>query len=291
MAEAMDVGKKILLGSVVVMIVFIVLSILCAIEAIAIGLTYMDCIVFGLVALLLPYGIYDLLKQKKIKKIEDRLPDFLRDVAEAGRFGMTLADSMIIASYGRYGALTPEIKKMAAQIDWGVHVDEALLLFIERVNTPLVNRMFSIIIKANDAGGNVADVLNMVARNAKENQLMEKERAIEMSTYSFVLFIAFGVFLVTVIILNNQFLPQMELAGRATEEGFEAAGIDTTSMDTIAWRIVPEIKLIFTVAALMHAVGDGIMAGVLKDGRIASGLFIGAVLLIAGHLILRMVGG
>ena len=46
-------------------------------------------------------------KYKKIKEIEDRLPDFLRDVAEAGRFGMTLAEAIKVASRGRYGRPDP----------------------------------------------------------------------------------------------------------------------------------------------------------------------------------------
>src|SRR5205809_2520441 len=67
-----------------------------------------------------PYGFFLAKKQREIKQIERRLPDFLRDVAEAGRFGMTLADAIVVSGGGRYGKLTPEIKKMAAQITWGV---------------------------------------------------------------------------------------------------------------------------------------------------------------------------
>src|SRR5205809_7893433 len=37
---------------------------------------------------------------------------FRSDVAEAGRFGMTLADAIVVSSSGRYGKLTPEIKKI-----------------------------------------------------------------------------------------------------------------------------------------------------------------------------------
>ena len=83
-----------------------------------------------------PYGFYTTYKYNKTKAIESRLPDFLRDVAEAGRFGMTLAEAIKVASRGRYGGLTPEIRRMAAQIDWGVPAAEAIRLFAERVDTP-----------------------------------------------------------------------------------------------------------------------------------------------------------
>ncbi len=251
------------------------------------GITGMDFLVFGVGAILAGPGIYDSIEQKKIKKIEERFPDFLRDVAEAGRFGMTLAEAIVVASSGKYGALTDEIKKMAAKIQWGVPVKEALLSFNERVNTPLINRMIAIIIKANEAGGNVADVLGMVSHAARETQLMKKERAIEMSTYSFVLLTAFGVFVATIFILNSSFLPQMGKAGRAVAESLKKSAISNAPV-TIAYEDIPTIRFLFVMATLIHGVGDGIMIGLLKDGRIKSGLVWAFVLLVGGYIALKV---
>ena len=107
-----------------------------------------DFFVIGLLCLIAPYGFAATAKQHRIAKIEERLPDFLRDVAEAGRFGMTLPDAIVVASKGRYGLLTDEIKKMASQLEWGVPVATAMRLFEERVPTPLVQRVVSIVTRA-----------------------------------------------------------------------------------------------------------------------------------------------
>ena len=252
-------------------------------------LNYLDMVVGGLsLALAIP-GFYDYNYNRKIKKIEARLPDFLRDLAEAGRFGMTLAEAIVVASSGRYGALSDEIKRMAAKIQWGVPVNEALEDFTHRVNTPLVNRMVAIIIKANQAGGNVADVLGMVAHSARETQLMEKERAIEMSTYGFVLVTAFFVFLATIIILNDSFLPQMAKAGKAVASSLANSAITNVPVQ-IAYENIPTIQFMFVLATLMHGVGDGIMMGILRDGRVKGGMLFGFALLFSGYLILRLTG-
>jgi len=167
-----------------------------------------------------PYGFYVAKQQREINLIERRLPDFLRDVAEAGRFGMTLAEAIVVSSGGRYGKLTPEIKKMAAQITWGVPAAEALHLFAERVKTPMVQRVVAIVVKSSDAGGDVADVLTMVSHDTKENQLTEDERRIAMSTYIAVIYISFMVFLVTIWILDVTFLPKMlEASGALATTG------------------------------------------------------------------------
>ncbi len=234
---------------------------------------FLNFVVIGIAAFTGPYGFYMARKQRNIKQIERRLPEFLRDVAEAGRFGMTLAEAIVVASSGRYGRLTPEIKKMAAQISWGVPATEALRLFSQRVNTPMVNRVVSIIVKSSDAGGDVADVLTMVSHDAKEQQLTEDERKIAMSTYIAVIYISFIVFLVTIWILNVTFLPKIletsrALGEQAEESGQTIPGILPTNIEDV----VLGIQIAFFIAAIVHAFGDGVLAGVLDNGRISNGL-------------------
>jgi flagellar protein FlaJ len=243
----------------------------------------LDWIVFGFLAAMAPYGFLRSRHLGRIEKIEDRLPDFLRDVAEAGRFGMTLPDAIVVASRGRYGLLTEEIKKMASQLEWGVPVATALRLFEERVPTPLVQRVVSIVTRANEAGGNVADVLTMVAHDTREAQLQVKGREIQMLTYLTVIYISFGVFLVTIYIMAAIFLPDMITAGA----GVASSSLGSSGGVTLAFTLVPQLFLAFFVAVIAHAVGDGIMAGILHKGQIAYGLQHATIMLIMGYVTMR----
>jgi len=226
----------------------------------------------AVVALIGPYGFFLGKKQRDIKAIERRLPDFLRDVAEAGRFGMTLAEAIVVSSSGRYGKLTPEIKKMAAQISWGVPATEALRLFSERVKTPMVGRIVSIIVKSSDAGGDVADVLTMVSHDTKEAQLTEDERKITMSTYIAVIYISFLVFLVTIWILNATFLPKMREASTSLGGGTGGSLGGNSPLAQDLPGVIFSIKIAFFIAVFVHGLGDGILAGVLDNGKIPNGL-------------------
>jgi flagellar protein FlaJ len=284
-----DLTKTMLVIGIVIGVIFLIIGFLDAIGGLETPLNWIDYVALGLMGFSGPYGFYTTYKHKKIHNIEARLPDFLRDVAEAGRFGMTLAEAIKVSSRGRYGPLTPEIQRMAAQIEWGVPAAEALRLFAERVNTPLVNRMISIIIKANDAGGSVADVLTMVAHDARESMLDQSERSLEMSTYTVVIYVAFAVFLATIFILNATFLPKMAEAGAQVSAGAAAAGI-TNMPATIKTEVIPQIQLIFVISVVIHAFGDGILAGVLQDGRIANGLRHSFIMLLLG-LIGTKLGG
>src|SRR5438093_11158134 len=229
-------------------------------------------LVFAIMGFIGPYGFFLAKKQREIKQVERRLPDFLRDVAEAGRFGLTLAEAIVVSSSGRYGKLTPEIKKMAAQISWGVPATEALRLFSERVKTPMVGRIVSIIVKSSDAGGDVADVLTMVSHDAKENQLTEEERRISMSTYIAVIYISFLVFLVTIWILNATFLPKMREASTSLGGGTGGSLGGNSPLAQDLPGVIFSIKIAFFIAVFVHGLGDGILAGVLDNGKIPNGL-------------------
>jgi len=278
-----DYSKLLLIIGIVGLVICMVIAFVEIAEVVNTGLEWIYWIMLGLMFLSGPYGFYMSWQYKKTQEIENRLPDFLRDVAEAGRFGMTLAQAIRVSSRGRYGRLTPEIQRMAAQIDWGVPASEALRLFAERVNTPLVKRMVSIIIKANDAGGSVADVLTMVAHDARETIINFNERRISMATYTVVIYVAFGVFLATIFILNTTFLPNMEEAGQQVNEQAIEAGV-TNLPATIQSEIIPTVQLIFIVSVAIHAFGDGILAGVLQDGKIANGLRHSFIMLLIGFL-------
>ncbi len=284
-------AKEVLIASVIGGSIVAFIAVLGIIGVDWVPLDPLDWAMMSAMVFVGPFGFYVSHKQKQIERIERRLPDFLRDVSEAGRFGMTLSEAIVVSARGRYGELTPEIKKMAAQIKWGVPANKALRLFSERVNTDLVNRVVAIITKANEAGGNVADVLNMVSQDAKEVHRSEDEQKIAMTSYLAVIYISFAVFIVVIIILNTQFLTQMEQAGAQLEtNGAEGVG-GGTDVAQIQVEHIPVIRYIFALAVFAHAVGDGIVAGVLQTGKITNGMKHSFILLAIGFISLRLLFG
>ena len=100
-----------------------------------------------------PYGLFYNREAKRILAIDEKFPDFLRDLAESARAGMTLPRALVTAAQGTYGTLTSDIKTMAAQVDWGVDFGEALTRFAQRTKTPLIDRTVSLVVEAQRAGG------------------------------------------------------------------------------------------------------------------------------------------
>ena len=147
--------------------------------------------------------------------------------------------------------------------------------------------MTGLVIKASAAGGNIADVLTMSSVDTKESQNLFQERKTTMSTYVMVIYIAFFVFLVTVLILNTTFLPRMEEV--TASSGLSDVDIsDAPTTVTISAESIPKIRELYLYAALVHAVGDGILAGVITNGKVANGLKHSFIMVTAAWVVLRI---
>ena len=131
-------------------------------------ITGVDFFVFGLLCSIGPIGFYNHIKAKRKRAVENHLPDFLREISSSTSSGMTVFDAIISAANGDHGTLTPELQTMASQLSWGISVEEALLNFGKRLNTPSVKRMVVTINKALEIGGNTSTVFEAAAKEDLE---------------------------------------------------------------------------------------------------------------------------
>lgn len=230
------------------------------------------------------FGIYEFLRLRRVRKIDDRFPDFVRDLAESRRAGMTFTKAIMYSSRGNYGVLTPEIQKIARQISWGSSVDAALNAFARRVNTKLINRTISLIIEASRSGGNVADVLDAASKDAREIKLIESERRANMLSYVAVIYVGIGVFLLIIIILCKSLLPSMlGDAGSQASAAYSSSGIGGGGGIT-----QEAVTAVFFYASLIQSFGMGIVTGVFEEGNIISGVKHTFIMMLVTWLIFKL---
>lgn len=231
-----------------------------------------------------PFGYYYNKDRKRILAMDDKFPDFLRDLAESARAGMTLPRALVTAASGTYGALTPEIKIMAAQVEWGVDFGDALARFSQRCKTPLIDRTVSLIVEAQRAGGSVVDILTAAAEDAREIKQIVSERNTQMSMYNVVIYISFFVFIAVVLVLSAQFIPAFKKAVGAAS-GQQVGGLQFKDFDP------EDFNTIFFQAALVQAIGGGLVGGVLSKGSPVAGFMHIGVMMVAAWLSFRVLVG
>ena len=74
--------------------------------------------------------------ENRKNEIEEKFPDFLRDLAEYWKGGLSMTVAVQTLATSEYGALNDEVKKMSDQLSWGIKFSDVILQFAERVGTP-----------------------------------------------------------------------------------------------------------------------------------------------------------
>lgn len=224
-----------------------------------------DVIIFTVIIMITPPAMMHYKKRRVIKKIEEYMPNFLRDIAEMSRAGLTLPRAIETVAKGEYGDLSKEVKLMNASMSWGVSFEDTLENFSARINTPLISRSVALITQANRAGGRVSSVLEAAARDASEIKLLQRERSGNMIVYLVIIYMAFFVFIFVILMLTATFVPTMAQAGQAAS----AAGAGSQFLGAFD----PEkfTRILFHASVIQGFV-SGLVAGQLGEGEFFAGL-------------------
>lgn len=236
-----------------------------AIVAYYLGLSLTDIAIFAALISMIPPGIFDTVENNRVRKLEAEFPALLRDIALSRRAGMSLEVAVSVTARGEYGALTPAIRWIDNLMSWGVTFEDAQTLFAKKYPTPLIKRSVSIILEAARAGGEIGDILETVADDAKEMKTFETKRRAETYPYIIICYLSFFVFVAVIVMISTHFMPVMEeVAGRAAVPGI---GGFAASPEDIALY-----KKLFFHALIIQGFFAGIVTGKVGEGRVTAGL-------------------
>ncbi|MEC7349790.1 MAG: type II secretion system F family protein [Candidatus Thermoplasmatota archaeon] len=245
-----------------------------------------DYIVFGLISLLLPYGIYGYRRDQIRARVEEKFPDFLRDLAEYWKGGLSMTVAIQTLAKGEYGNLNDEVNKMSSQISWGVSFGEVLEMFTERVTSPIVTRAVRMVDEANRAGGKISDILLAASYDAREIKALETERRQEVGSYVTVIYASFFVYLGIILVLASTFIPAIVDSSAAT------GGSGSMSIGNLTIREMNEvwISTVFLYSLIIQGMGMGLAAGFMSTGRLYSAFLRASFLLFLGWFIFELAG-
>jgi len=239
-----------------------------------------DFAVLAVLISIVPLAYLDFMEERRVRLLEEALPNFFRDLAGMNDSGMTLPNAVHIVAGSEYGTLTPHIRKLDNEMSWGVGFVEALHHFGTNLGTKLADRSVDLISKASKAGGDVSEVLRAAANDTFEVVNLAQERRNNMLIYVVIVLVSFAVFLFVIAILVSTFLTTMSTAGAAAQGSGSTVsyfgGVD-----------IPAYKRLFSHAAMIQGFFSGLMAGQMGEGRAIAGLKYAAIMLVIAWITFR----
>ena len=183
-----------------------------------------DFIVFFIFIALIPLAYFYEMKNHRERKIASEMPDFLKKLSSTNETGMTLTQSINLISNSNFGKLSAEVQKMHRDMQWGTDVSTALKRFANGLRTNASTKVITLITKASASSGDIKDVLNIAANDARINEQIRRERFDGMLIYVVIIFISFVVFIYCVYTLTSSFIPVMASAATTTTSGSSSLG-------------------------------------------------------------------
>jgi archaeal flagellar protein FlaJ len=228
----------------------------------------------SIIVAIFPAAMLDYVGARWKMSADKNIPEFLRELAEAGRTGVTLTRAIDLASKRKYGPLSAELERVTVKLSWGGNLDEALNSFAERVDTRLARRTAVLITEINRSGGEIKDVLEIVSKHAGELETIEEERRSQLRMYVVVIYVAFFVFLFIDFLLLKTFFAKMASLKEITGAAGGLFGIGD----------IEGIQRMMFHMCIIEGLFGGLVAGKMGEDALGAGLKHSVIMMVAGFV-------
>ncbi|MBE6487246.1 MAG: type II secretion system F family protein [Methanosphaera stadtmanae] len=191
------------------------------------------------------YIVYKM--QKREDNINEELPEYILQLSALLNVGLAIESALNELSKTQDGYLNNEIKRSLIEMSLGKSFDESFTDLINRCQSNNVKQVFQIIINTKQTGGNLSEILEEIAMDLKDMQMLQKEsRANIIMSIMFLLIaaiiatpFAFGTINIYTIFLSN--------VGRTNSL------IDYIPMASLGYIIIHSIMVSFLIGDLLYS--------------------------------------
>jgi len=206
--------------------------------------------------------------------MEDIIEDFLRYVSENLKGGMAFEKALLAAIRPKFGILAEEIKLITKKIMTGQDMEDALLEFTEKYDSPLLRRSFQLIIEGLKGGGRITDIIDRTEDTIRETKELKAEMITTNKTYS--IFLNFSVMVIapTLFALSYTLVQILKsLAGKIQLTSIASSSFTLDLSYLVENEALDNNFAMFSMGAIVVlAIATASINSIIKNGNIKEGL-------------------
>ncbi len=187
--------------------------------------------------------------------MERGISNFLRDLTETRKTGLSPEACISNLSDRDYGAFSKELKKMSSDIGWGIPMRNVIMDFVKKTKSWMSQIVMFLLLEAVDVGGGTISMIESLARFNNMTQEVEKEKRMSVRPYMIMPYFA-AILLVATTLMTLLFTTNTMALGGETS---------TASTNT------EFLTLIFTVSVITHCYLIGLVCGKISEESLAAG--------------------
>jgi len=212
---------------------------------------------------------------QRIDKIEETLPDALRQMADTLRAGGTYEYALREIAISDYGPLQKEMNEVLRKLEEGENFQNALLTLSQNVDSRLVQRTVTIIIDSVYAGAGLANVLEEISEDVRAMHRLDKERKARTIMQVIFMFTAGG--LVAPMIFGFVSTISAVLINAAS-------AVATEVEKNTATKALNIINLSIQAYIFIESLATSLMISLMREGKMGKSIIYFPILLFVAYL-------
>jgi flagellar protein FlaJ len=241
-----------------------------------------------LLYMLLEYNI-----ERRKNFVETILPDYLQITAANVRSGISLDKAMVLAARPEFKYFSEDVKLVNKELYAGETLQNALVLLSDRYRSLQLKHTIRMLVEAIQYGGGMTDLLNQIAKDIRNQQMVQKEISGQLFMYT--IFIAFAAIVGAPVLyaLTTQMMTITDTvwAGilKQNPGGLPTAGVSFLRPSPPKITIGMYHDFALSAVFLITAFGAFIVSAI-STGSIIKGLRYLPIFLVVGLLVFYIVG-
>ena len=206
----------------------------------------------ALIAVALPPAVAATRSANIKRAMETALPEFIRDVAEGRKTGLSPEKSIERLTNRPYGVLSGPVQKMGSQLSWGVSLANVVDSFTASVTSWITKIVGTLLVEVVDVGGGTVGSFSELADFTRTVNDLENDRRAALRPFVFITYIAGVMVIITTFIM-------IYMLAQPAQVGYAATTLDPGTIDLLLTTAVFDTFVIGLVAGKMGEsnVSDG----------------------------------
>ena len=212
------------------------------------------------------------------RRITERmLPEFIEDVAEQRKIGLSPEQAIERLGEGnRYAGFSKYVSKMAAQLSWGISLRKVVATFTNSVSSWVAKAVGTLMLQVVEIGGGTLRGFEDMAAFTREVSMTESDARASLRPFVLIIYIGGLMLTLTTFVMVNMLSSQSALAAK----GFTSvvSGSNSKTIDALL------------TASIFQCWVLGLVAGKMGEGSLAEGFKHSVILVILTLLAVVVVG-
>lgn len=264
-SDLSDVYRKAMMLLMAIGAPLALISLLPSLSSIVNAIGLAELVTVGLIAVSALPAIQYYRISKLNNNAEDSVPDFIRDVTESQKTGLSPEKSIIRATMRKdYGQFSSFLELIRSQIEWGVPLRKTFENFRQKIRSWFVVVNFAMMIETVEIGGNSTEALEILSEySEKEHEIQINRRGL-LKPYIVLAFVWSVLIAVTTTIVAMTTSLMTNIMG-------------SSLLPVTAVAMGNEVRM-FSVGIIIQCWISGFFIGKISEGNLAAGFKYSAML-------------